>query len=141
MAAPPVVAVLNTSDDIVELLRIVFEQAGLVVVSAHLDDIRRGETSLADFVQEHDPKLILYDLTPPYDRSWRFLEHIRAAPSMQGRSFVITSTNAARAKEIVGDAAHVYEIIGKPYDINEVRDAVLRALGYNDDLPAGAKRA
>lgn len=142
MSAAPVVAVLNTSDDIVELLRLVFEQAGLVVVSAHVDDIRRGEVNLAEFVQEHDVKLILYDLTPPYDRSWRFLEHLRQAAAMQGRTFVITSTNAQRAKEIIGDAAHVYEIVGKPYDIDEILKAVQRALGLKDDgLPEGARRA
>ena len=139
MAAPPVVAVLNSNDDIVELLRIVLEQQGFVVVSAHLPEIRRGEQSLADFVEEHDPALIVYDLTPPYDRSWRFLEHLREAPNLRHRRFVITSTNAARAKEIVAGAEHVHEIVGKPYDIDEFVRVVQRAIG-GGDLPPDARR-
>jgi CheY-like chemotaxis protein len=141
VAKNPVVAVFNTNDDIVEMLRIVLEHAGFIVVSAHVDAMRRGEQSLANFVEEHDPELILYDLVPPYDRSWRFLEHLRQTPHLAGRKFIITSTNAARATEIIGNAAHVYEIIGKPYDIDEIVRAAQRATGRDSELPPGAKRA
>ena len=141
MAKTPVVAVLNSNDDIVELLRMVLEHAGLVVVSAHLDAIRRGEQSLTGFVEEHDPDLILYDLVPPYDRSWRFLEHVRESPYMANRKFVVTSTNAARATEIIGNATHVYEVIGKPYDIEEIVRVVQRALGLGIDVSSSSKRA
>src|SRR5215831_11707624 len=135
MPRVPVVAVLNTNDDIVEMLRTLLEQAGHVVVSAHLDAIRRGEQSLVDFLEEHDPELVVYDLVPPYDRSWRFLEHLSGTPAMRGRKFIITSTNAARTKEIIGDVAHVYEIVGKPYDIDQIVNAVRGALGGGSELP------
>ncbi len=141
MSKTPVIAVLNSNDDVVEMLRMVLEHAGFVVVSAHLDAIRRGEQSLADFVQEHDPRLIVYDLMPPYDRSWRFLEHLREAPDMRRRKFVITSTNAARATSIIGTAEHVHEIVGKPYDIDEFVKIVKRALDLEPDLPPDARRA
>jgi DNA-binding NarL/FixJ family response regulator len=138
--APPVVAVLNSNDDVLEMLRIVLEQQGFVVVSAHLDAIRRGEQSLGDFVNEHDPTLIIYDLVPPYDRSWRFLEHLSEAPNMANRKFVITSTNAARAREVIGGAAQVYEIVGKPYDLDQIVQAVRRAIG-GTELPLDGRRA
>lgn len=141
MAGPAVIAVLNSNDDVVELLRMVLEQRGFVVVSAHLDAIRRGEQSLVDFVTEHDPKVIVYDLVPPYDRSWRFLEHLRQTPHLKDRAFVITSTNAQRAAEIIGTAAHVFEIVGKPYDIEQIVTTVARAAGTGDNLPPDARRA
>ena len=140
MAHVPVIAILNSNDDVVELLRMVLEQKGMIVVSAHLDAIRRGEQSLVDFVAEHDPAVIVYDLVPPYDRSWRFLEHLRQVPHMQRRTFVITSTNAQRAKEIIGSAAHVHEIVGKPYDIDDIVSAVQEAAGVSQ-LPPDARRA
>lgn len=102
------------------------EQAGLVVVSTHVDAVRRGDSSLMDFVQEHDPDVVLYDLVPPYDRGWRFLEHLRET-SMRGRRFVITSTNPKRAAELAGTSEDIYEIIGKPYDIDLIVDAVREA--------------
>jgi DNA-binding NarL/FixJ family response regulator len=137
----PVVAIFNSNDDVVEMLRFVLEQSGLIVVSGHIDAIRRGEQRLADFVVEHEPAVILYDLVPPYDRSWRFLEHLREAPSMKGRRFVITSTNAQRATEIIGDSAHVYEIVGKPYDLAAIEKAVHAAVrGRDEGLPPDSRR-
>jgi len=140
MASAPVVAIFNTNDDVVEMLRIVIEQVGLVAVSGHIDKIRRGEMSLRDFVEEHDPQVIIYDLVPPYDRGWRFLDHLRHAPGMAGRIFIITSTNAQRVREIIGDTAQVYEIVGKPYDINQLAEVVRRAAGGGSDLPDNARR-
>jgi len=61
---PPVVAVLNTNDDTVELLRIYLENEGFVVVSAHLAELKRGEFSLDEYVGEHDPQVVLFDLAP-----------------------------------------------------------------------------
>jgi CheY-like chemotaxis protein len=121
------VAVLNSNDEIVELLRSAFEQAGMTVVSAHVDAIRRGKTRLADFIQEHDPSVIVYDVVPPYDRSWRFLDHIRSVPTMHHRQFVLTSPNADRARELSGDSDDVFEVVGKPYDVGALTDAVKQA--------------
>jgi DNA-binding response OmpR family regulator len=141
MSHRPVVAIFNSNDDVVEMLRYALEGAGMVVVSGHVDAIRRGQQRLSDFVQEHDPSVILYDLVPPYDRSWHFLEHLRDAPSMKGRRFVITSTNAQRVTEIVGGAEHVLEIVGKPFDIDAiVRGVQAAARGRDDQLPPGARK-
>ena len=140
MASPPVVAILNSNDDVLEMLRLIVEQQGLVAVSGHIDRIRRGEMSLPDFVEEHNPQVIIYDLVPPYDRSWRFLDHIRHSPKMLGRKFIITTTNAQRAREIIGDAEQVFEIVGKPFDLHQFAEAVLRAIGRSK-LPEDAKLA
>ena len=125
-AKVPVVAVLNSNDDVVELLRMAIEQAGLVVVSTHIVAVRRGDGSLLDFVHEHDPDVVVNDLVPPYDRGWRFLEHLREK-SMRGRRFVITSTNPKRAAELADTSEDIYEILGKPYDIDRIVDAVREA--------------
>ena len=128
---PKVVAVLNTSDDTVELLRVYLENEGYVVVSAHVSKLKRGELSIDKHIADHGPDAVIFDISPPYDTTWIFLEHLRAHPSMKKRPFVLTSTNVKRVHEIVASSADetVHEIIGKPYDLRELVAAVKKVVG------------
>jgi hypothetical protein len=58
-----------------------------------------------------------------------FFEHLRSLPSMKGREFVLTSTNPARVEQIAATDQPIYEIIGKPYDLRMIIEAVRKALG------------
>jgi DNA-binding NtrC family response regulator len=124
---PDCVAIFDTSDDVVEMLRVLVEQAGFVVVSGHIDDVKRGHLDLQTFVEQHDPQVIVDDVSPPYDRTWGFLEHLRSQPPLAGRQFVITTTNVGRVKEVVGPAEDVYEIVGRPFDLDQIVKAVKEA--------------
>jgi CheY-like chemotaxis protein len=124
---PSVVAVLNSNDDLVELLRDLLEQAGFVTVTGHVDEVRRGKLDLVNFVKQHEPDVIVYDLVPPYDRSWNYLKLLQESEPLRGRPFVLTSVNAGRATEVVGKSEMVYEIVGKPFDLDQVVTAVKEA--------------
>jgi CheY-like chemotaxis protein len=121
---PPVVAVINSSPDTVDLLRIAMESHGFVVVSGLTHAIRDGVEDFEALLRQHNPSVIVYDIAPPYDANWRLMTHLRSSPMLDGRPFVITSTNAARVREIAGADEPVYEIIGKPYDLNRIIEAV-----------------
>jgi CheY-like chemotaxis protein len=120
MPDAPVVAVLNSNDDTVELIRAWFENAGLLVVSAHLDNIKRGETDLSSFVDTHKPKVVVLDIAPPYERSWLLADHLRSSSPLAGLPFVFTTTNEQRVREFVRDVGELTEIVGKPYDLDQV---------------------
>jgi DNA-binding NtrC family response regulator len=124
---PACVAVFNSSDDIIEMLRMLIEQAGFAVVSGHVDEIRSGKIDVKAFVEQHDPMVIVYDVAPPYDRSWQFLQHLRSRPPLVGRQFVITTTHAGHLREFVGRDEEVYEVVGKPFDLDQIVRAVKEA--------------
>jgi CheY-like chemotaxis protein len=125
---PHVVAVFNTSEDTTDILRLVLEGAGFVVVTAFTNLLRDGKVDLESFMRQHQPRVIVYDIAIPYEHNWRLYEHMRAAPACSGVAFVLTTTNIKHLRELAGNV-EVLEIVGKPYDLNQIVDAVKRVGG------------
>jgi len=124
----PVVAVINSTPDIVDLLRLAVEKEGFVAVTALTFEIRDGKTDLDHLIQQHQPTVIVYDIAPPYDANWKLFQHVAAMPVMKGRQFVLTSTNRAHVEKIAGPQEHIYEVVGKPFDLAEIATAVKQAV-------------
>jgi hypothetical protein len=127
MDQPIVVAIVNTNPDLVRMLQIAIEQAGFVTFVWHVDDIRKGATDIEPLLRQHDPKVVVYDVAPPFEQNWRFLEHLRTATAFAGRRFVLTTVNIGRLQEIVGLDETVYEIVGRASEIDQVVRAVKEA--------------
>jgi DNA-binding NtrC family response regulator len=123
---PTVVAIVDTSPDTIGLLAEGIERAGFVVVSALTHEIRNGHLDLRAFVEQHRPKVFVYDIAPPYERNYRLLQHVRAVAD-HGIRFVLTSTNAAHVQQLVGRDDRVYEVIDRSLNIDLIVSAVKEA--------------
>jgi DNA-binding NtrC family response regulator len=132
-ARPPrFVLVLNGMRDIVELFRIYLEQDGWSVISATVDDAKRGDVDLQGLIDSHDPAVVVFDVPPPYDVNWPYLQAQRTSGALRARTIVVTTTNVARLAEFVSTAESVIEVFGKPYDMEQVVAAVQRAAERQD---------
>ena len=123
---PEVVAVFNSNPDIVTLVRYALERAGFIVVTGHVHEIRSGALDLPDYVRQHQPRVIVYDMVMPYDRNWQFMAHLRGSDAMNGRHFVITAPNGAAVQKIVGTDETIYEIVQEG-DLDAIVQAVREA--------------
>jgi len=110
------------------MLRIALEDAGLVTVTALTDQIRDGEVDLERLVRQNDPKVVLYDIAPPYDAHWRLFQHLSNREVMAGRAFIVTTTNSSQVRELAEPHRVVFEVIGKPYDLGQIVQATKAAI-------------
>jgi DNA-binding NarL/FixJ family response regulator len=132
MSAPKydqVVAVVNSSEDTVEMLRECLVHHGFTsVVTGHIHDFKTGEADFPEYLRQHDPAVVVYDVSIPYEKNWTFLRLLLDSESMRGRKVVLTTTNKKRLEELVGPT-NAYEIVGKPYDLDQIVGAVQAVIG------------
>jgi len=122
----PVVAIINTNPDLVELLKVRIEAAGLVALVIHIADIRAG-LDLGAVLDQHQPQVIVYDVVMPYDRNWRFLQHLRET-TLRNYRFVLTTPNADALERLVGRDERIYEVLDDNAHIDAIVQAVREAV-------------
>ena len=121
-----VVAIINTSPDTVALLTDLLERAGFLVVSLFTHEIRNGSVNLEAFLRAHQPRVVVYDIAPPYERNWQFLQHLRTTV-LAGYQFVLTTTNPVHVEPFVKGDERVYEVVDKAGTLDEILRATREA--------------
>ena len=123
-SAGPLIAVMNSSRDLVTILQTALEQDGFRTITL-VSTIVGGATGPLAFLREHQPAAAVYSVSPPYRESWAILEEVRR--QWPAGHFVITTTNIGALRSCVGPAEAI-ELIGKPFDLDEITQALRRVL-------------
>jgi two-component SAPR family response regulator len=122
------VAVFNASDDTVEMLKVLLSARGYVALSGEVDKVKSGEIDFIAFLEAHRPDAMIWDIAPPYDRNWHFYKLVRELRSLERCAIVLTTTHRQHLNELAGEMVNALEIIGKPYDLSAIVDAVERGI-------------
>jgi CheY-like chemotaxis protein len=86
---PRIVAVLNSNEDLVRLIREALHGEGYLTIGHHIADLRDGHTDISRFLHDRNPPVIIYDLAPPFMLNWQFLGLLRKHPQMKNRTIIL----------------------------------------------------
>jgi hypothetical protein len=126
-AAEGTVALFNASDDTIDMIQTLLTEIGGTrsLISCHFASLRKGTVNFAAFMAKHNPGMVIFDISPPYDENWQFFKTMRDADVMRGRGSVLTTTNKNRLDEVLGTDSQALEVVGKPKDREYIRAAIM----------------
>src|SRR3979490_1525857 len=103
--ADGVSALFNASLDTINTVQNLLPQSGneQTLIWCHFADLKKGNVDFGKYMDEHNPEVVIFDLSPPYDENWQFFKTMRDAESMKGRGIVLTTTNKNRLDEVLGE--------------------------------------
>ena len=96
------------------------------MIWCHFADLKKGIVNFGKYMERHNPEVVIFDLSPPYDENWQFFKTMRDAKTMQGRGVVLTTTNKNRLDEVLGEDSRALEVVGRPKDLQQI-DAAIKA--------------
>jgi DNA-binding response OmpR family regulator len=91
-----------------------------------LPDLKKRIVDFDKYMDKHNPEVVIFDLSPPYDENWHFFKTMRDANTMKERGVVLTTTNKARLDEVLGEDSHALEVVGRTKDLQQI-DAAIKA--------------
>ncbi len=132
------VLVFNSNQDIVDMLRLALGEEGYRVGAYQVTQLRKGEADVIDVLERDAPRVVIFDVAPPYQANWACYLLVSASGPGQCVSWLVTTTNVRALQAEAGDAApeNPIEIWGKPYDLELIVARVKELAGPpGDDQP------
>lgn len=121
------VAIVNTSKEIVEVLEEIFQSEGYQTCSTFTYFYKENEGKFDEFIDTNHPDVIIYDIALPYKENFMLFQKLSGKMKDHQVPFVLTTTNKDALESIVGKT-NTHELVGKPYDTQEIIDAVKHSL-------------
>jgi len=124
--AEGIVALFNASDDTIDMVQklLTASDSDQTLIWCHFADLKKGVVDFGKYMDKHNPEVVIFDLSPPYDENWRFFNTMRDAKTMKGRGVVLTTTNKNRLDEVLGEDSHALEVVGRPKDLQQIDAAI-----------------
>lgn len=128
---PPLIACVDSSDDVLLLLRDCMVDAGYRAVT-FCSPIRYGPQPVIDFLTYLAPAAAIYCVSPPYEASWdEFQELQHAVPECP---YLATTTNKAALERLVGPT-EALEVLATASDLDRLAAAMRAVLAPTATAP------
>jgi DNA-binding response OmpR family regulator len=121
-----IVALFNASDDTIDMIQKILtdSDSDQTLIWCHFADLKKGIVNFARYMERHNPEVVIFDISPPYDENWKFFKTMRDDRVMNGRGVVLTTTNKNRLDEVLGEDSNALEVVGRPKDLQQIDAAI-----------------
>jgi DNA-binding NarL/FixJ family response regulator len=128
--SPPkaVVALLNSSEEVIAQLREALHEAGFRTVGAHVADVQLGVLDLVAWMSETAADVVLVDLPRPDGRALNFLRLLQHVDVLQRCGWVLTTTRKEALETMLTAADGHPVVVGQPDLAGQIAAAVRRVL-------------
>jgi DNA-binding NarL/FixJ family response regulator len=107
----------------------------VAIFNSHAEFIHSLKDAL-EFLETHDPQVIVYDLPRPFERHWNFLRLLKQTHGLRKKAWILTTTDKKALDAAVGASGVIEIIFGEPYGVDEVVEAVRNALSNGRPVEA-----
>lgn len=108
------VAIFSASDDTVAMIQALLTEArgNQSLIQCPFADLKRGITDFRKYLDQHNPEVVIFDISPPYAENWAFFATVRDHAVMQGRGVVLTTTSKMELDELAREELYALEVVG-----------------------------
>lgn len=122
------IAVMNTSHEITEVLSELMRESGFDTCDMYTYKFKTGEVNFEEFIKENKPDVILYDIALPYKENYLLFKSLSSKEIVKNVPFILTTTNKNALQSLITVTSDVFEIVGKPYDLEELKNIVKKTV-------------
>jgi DNA-binding NarL/FixJ family response regulator len=122
------VALLNSSEDVIARLREALDEGGFRTVAAHVADVQLGVLDLVAWISETSADVILVDLPRPDGQALNFLRLLQHVDVLQRCGWILTTTHKDALETMLTAADGHPVVVGQPDIAGQVADAARRVM-------------
>src|SRR5476651_2626567 len=78
-----VVALFDASDDTADMVKRMLDASGYTcLIGCQFSDLKKGRVDMARYLAEHQPEVVIFDISAPYLENWQFFQALRESKEM-----------------------------------------------------------
>jgi DNA-binding response OmpR family regulator len=116
---PQSIVVAGNDSEKIGMLSHLFGMEGFQVVPLYIPRFQDRDDQFGDFLTQHSPNAVLYEIGHPYKQSWEFFKQLRTVDQAQGITFFVTSLGKQYLETDLGEG-EVRDVL----DLSDPREIV-----------------
>src|SRR4051812_30629424 len=89
----PVVGLFNASEETFKMVERMLVATSIQCLVCHFADLQKGQLDFTNYLATHNPAVVIFNISPPYDENWEFFRTMRDSRLMEGCAVVLMTSN------------------------------------------------